>query len=682
LLNNPLLHKFETPFNTVPFNEIKLEHFLPAVKIGITKGLENLNNIQINSDKPTFKNTILTLESCSEDLDTALSVYFNLYSSEADDEFQKLAEEISPIISDFSNDIYLNEKLFSRVKVVFENINSLDKEDARLTEKQYKSFVRSGALLSDIDKEKMRDVDRKLSVLSPRFSKNVLNATNAFELWIEDGKELDGLPESTLIAAKESAEAKGRDDAWLFTLQMPSFAPFIKYAKNRRLREKMFMASRTKCTSGEFNNCENILEITQLKFEKAQLLGFDTYADFILADRMAENISTVNKFMDNLFDPSITAAKMDIKHIADYAKELDGIDSLKPWDTSYYSEKLKEDKFGFDDEALRPFFSVDSVLKGAFEIAGKLYNLNFEKLENIQVFHPDVSVFEVTENNEHIGLLYIDLFPRATKKSGAWMNELRSQGLTRGKVERPQVTLTCNLTKPTANTPSLLTLREVETIFHEFGHCLHGLLSDCTYQSIGGTSVKWDFVELPSQIMENWVTEKEALDLFAKHYKTGKEISEEIIDKVRSSRQFLSGLNSIRQLQFGYLDMSYHAVDPREILDPVAHEKEVLNKTQLLELIDGTSISCSFSHIFAGGYSAGYYSYKWAEVLDADAFEKFKEDGIFNKETAKSFRENILSKGNLENPKELYMKFRGAEPSTDALLKREGLIQYANSIDE
>ena len=437
MANNPLLNTFNTPFNTVPFNEIKLEHFLPAVKAGIEKGLQNLKKIQDNIEEPNFENTILLLESNSEDLGKVLTVYFNLYNSEADEEFQKLAEEISPICSDFDNDIYLNEKIFLKVKSVFENIDKLNLEDVRLTEKYYKSFVRSGALLSDKDKEKMRKIDRELSVLSPRFSKNVLNATNAFELWIEDGKELDGLPESALIAAKEEAKAKGKSDSWLFTLQMPSYFPFMKYAKNRSLREKMYMASSTKCTSGEFDNCENIMKITQLKFEKAQLLGYETYADFVLENRMAENISTVNKFMEDLYEPSIVAAKNDVQLLTNYAKEIDGIDSLKPWDTSYYSEKLKEEKFGFDDETLRPYFSVDSVLNGAFEIAGKLYDIKFDKLDNIQVFHEDVMVYEVSENNNHIGLLYIDLYPRETKRSGAWMNPLLENGLFKGKVSIP-----------------------------------------------------------------------------------------------------------------------------------------------------------------------------------------------------------------------------------------------------
>ena len=682
MTDNPLLNSFDTPFNTVPFNEIKLEHYIPAIKKAIEIGLQNIDKIENNLEKPTFKNTILALECCSEDLSTALRVYFNLYNSEANEEFQKLAEQISPMCANFDNDLFLNAKLFSKVKAIYDIVDQLPKEDARLTEKFYKSFVRNGALLSDTDKKKMRHIDEKLSVLSPRFSKNVLNATNAFELWIEDGKELDGLPELVLVAAKEEAKAKGNENAWLFTLQMPSYFPFMKYAKNRELREKMYIASQTKCTSGEFNNCDIIIEIIQLKFEKAQLLGYDTYADFILEDRMAENVSTVNKFMEDLYEPSMTAAKIDIKLIADYAEEIDGVSTLKPWDLSYYSEKLQEEKFGFDDETLRPYFSSESVISGAFNVANKLYGLSFEKLDSIQVFHPDVEVYEVSEDKKYIGLLYIDLYPRSTKKSGAWMNELRSQGYTRGKVERPHVTMTCNLTKPSKDKPSLLTLSEVETIFHEFGHCLHGLLSDCKYQSIGGTSVKWDFVELPSQIMENWVIEKKALDLFAKHYKTGENISEEIIDKVRSSRQFLSGLMSIRQLQFGYLDMAYHSVNPNIINNPLSYEKEILKKTQLMESVEGTSISCSFSHIFAGGYSAGYYSYKWAEVLDADAFEKFKEDGIFNKDTAKSFRLNILSKGNLDNPKELYKNFRGAEPSTKPLLKREGLLQFINALDE
>jgi len=681
MANNPLINKFDTPFNSVPFNKIKLEHFIPAIENGMKLGRNNLKNIRECSESPTFKNTIIPLECCSEELDVALRVYFSLYGSEATEEFQKLAETISPMASEFDNDIYLDNDIFEKVKTVFENIAQLNKEDARLTEKYYKSFVRNGALLNAEQKEKMREIDKKLSVLSPRFSKNVLNATNDFELWITNGKELDGLPESSLISAKETAESKGKEKGWVFTLQMPSYFPFMKYAKNRSLREKMFMASTSKCTSGEFNNCENIKKITRLKFEKAQLLGYNTYADYILEDRMAENVSTVTKFMVDLFEPSMISAKEDVKMLTEFANKLDGINVLKPWDTAYYSEKLKEEQFGFDDESLRPYFSANSVLDGVFKIAGKLYNLQFEKNDNIQVFHPDVQVFEVKENESHIGLLYIDLFPRETKKSGAWMNELRSQGLFFGEVERPHVTLTCNLSKPTANAPALLTMREVETVFHEFGHCLHGLLSDCTYQSIGGTSVKWDFVELPSQIMENWVTEKEALDIFASHYKTGEKISNDMIAKVKSSSKFLAGMFSIRQLQLGYLDMGYHSTDPNNIPEPFVFEKEVLKKTQLLEPVEGSSISCSFSHIFAGGYSAGYYSYKWAEVLEADAFEKFKEDGIFNQETAKSFRENILSKGNLESPKVLYKKFRGSEPSTHALLKRTGLLQFAGDTE-
>ena len=679
MIDNPLLNQFKTPFNSVPFNDINLEHFMPAIREGVKIATENILKIEQNNVKPDFKNTVLALECCSDKLDTALSVYFNLYSSEANEDFQKLAEEISPIAANFNNDIYLNENLFKKVEIVFNNKHELSSQDARLTEKYYKSFVRKGALLSKNDKVKMRKIDEKLSVLSPRFSKNVLNAINEFKLWVKDEKDLEGLPKSILVSSKEDAKNNGEPKFWLFTLQMPSYFPFMKYAKNRDLRKKMYLASQTKCTEGKFDNRGIILEITKLKYEKAKLLGYKTYADFILEDRMAGNVQTVNQFMDDLYEPSMTAAKNDMKLIKDYAESIDNIDQLQPWDVSYYAEKIQQEKFGFDDESLKPYFSAESVLNGAFLVAQRLYNLSFQKLKNIQVFHPDVEVYEVLEEQKHIGLLYIDLFPRSTKKSGAWMNELRSQGYSKGKIERPHVTMTCNLTKPTKDIPSLLTLREVETIFHEFGHCLHGLLSDCKYKSIGGTSVKWDFVELPSQIMENWVTEKKVLDLFAHHYKTGEKISVEIIKKIKESRQFLSGIMSIRQLQFGYLDMKYHTTNPDKIPDPLSFEKEVLKKTQLLKFIDGTSISCSFSHIFAGGYSAGYYSYKWAEVLDADAYEKFEEEGVFDTATAKLFRDNILSKGDSENPSVLYNRFRGSDPSIKALLKRDGLLKYVKS---
>mgnify|MGYP001200156735 FL=1 len=672
---NPLLKDSDHKFKTVNFNDIKLEHFMPAVNEGIKQARENIDNIKSNADSPTFQNTIVALETSEETLSRAVTVYFHLFGSESTPEFQALANEISPILASFSNDINLDQELFQKVKYVHDNeYDNLEHEEQRLLEITYKSFVRNGAELDDIKKGELRKVDEELSVLSPKFSNNTLGATNEFELWLSED-DLEGLPEMYLESAKMAAKAKNRPDEWLVTLQMPSMYPFMQFSKRRDLREKLSMAMGTKCTGGKFDNRELIKRIVNLNHKRAQILGYSDYAEFILEKRMAKDKDVVMKFLDDLYDSSYSIAVSEVEDLKAYAKKIDGLDDFRTWDVAYYTEKLKKELFDLDEDSLRPYFKSENVVNGVFKIAEKLYGLTFERLNDVQVYHEDVKVYEVKDSDgSHIGVLYEDLYPRAGKRSGAWMNELQSQGLIGGEIRRPHVTFTCNLTKSTETKPSLLTYSEVETIFHEFGHCLHGLLSDCKYTSVGGTSVYWDFVELPSQIMENWVGEKEALSLFAHHYETGEVIPEDLIDKINKSKNFMQGSMYLRQLSFGYLDMAFYGQD-NQVEDVLAHEEKALDKTRLLPKVEGVSIACSFGHIFAGGYSAGYYSYKWAEVLEADAFAKFKEDGIFNKETASSFRENVLSKGNLHDPMDLYKKFRGREPKIEALLERDGLLK-------
>ena len=672
---NPLLKESNHRFKTINYNEIKLEHFMPAIKESVQLAMTNIASIKSNSNTPDFKNTIVALETSEETLDRVVTVYFHLFGSESTPEFQALANEISPILANFSNDINLDQELFQKVEHVYENeYDNLNHEDKRLLEITYKSFVRNGAKLSADKKSELRKVDEDLSVLSPKFSNNTLGATNEYELWLSKD-DLDGLPEMYLESAKMAAKAKNRPDEWLVTLQMPSLFPFMKFSTRRDLRKELSMAMGTKCTSGKFDNRGLIKKIVSLNHKRAQILGYDNYADFVLEKRMAKDRDAVMDFLDDLYSNSYDTAVSEVEDLKAFAKKVDGVDDFRTWDVSYYTEKLKKELFDLDEDALRPYFKSENVVNGVFQIAEKLYGLTFEQLDDVQVYHEDVKVYEVKDaDGSHIGVLYEDLYPREGKRGGAWMNELQSQGLIGGEIRRPHVSFTCNLTKSTETKPSLLTYSEVETIFHEFGHCLHGLLSNCKYTSVGGTSVYWDFVELPSQIMENWVGEKEALSLFAHHYETGEVIPEELIEKINKSKNFMQGSMYLRQLSFGYLDMAFYGED-NQVDDVLAHEDKALEKTRLLPKTEGVSIACSFGHIFAGGYSAGYYSYKWAEVLEADAFAKFKEDGIFNKSTAASFRENVLSKGNLEDPMELYKKFRGREPEVEALLERDGLLK-------
>ena len=676
-MTNPFIERKVGLFDSVPFEDIKIEHFIPAVKKGIEEGHANLKRIK-SEKSPNFKNIIFALENVSDLLDNVSNVYFNLHSAEAKPELADLAPEISALVSNFSSDIFLDEDLFKQVKIVYESKDSLNAEQKKLLENTYKAFVRNGALLSKENKEVLRKIDEELSQLSPKFSDNVLKATNEFQYKITDESKLDGIPDQIRKAAKEAAEEKGLKDTWLFTLDAPSFVPYMKYAKDRAGREMMWRAYGSRCVNDKFSNQEVIKRTLELKKERAKVLGFESYADYVLEERMAQKPKKVFDFLQDLLKASKPAAQKDFEELQDFAKQKDKLSDLKPWDVSYYSEQLQKEKYDFDEQILRAYFPLEKVIQGVFDVASKLYQLKFTPNNKVSVYHPDVKVYEVNDSktNEYIGLFYCDFFPRPTKKSGAWMTDYKKQGLSPNeKMEQPHVSIVCNFTKPSKDEPSLLTFDEVATLFHEFGHALHSLLSKCTYKSLAGTNVYWDFVELPSQFMENFLLEKEVLDLFAVHYKTGEKIPQDLIDKLKKTSKFQAGYFSLRQLNFALLDMYWYTYDQDiKSLDVSKFETEATRETRLFDPTPGVNFSCSFSHIFAGGYSAGYYSYKWAEVLDADAFEFFKEKGLFNPDVSRAFRENILSKGGTEHPMDLYKKFRGREPDPKALLRRDGLI--------
>ncbi len=675
--NNPLLipstHKHGAP----DFNAIKLEHFIPALKAAIQEAEATLEKVKQNPEPPTFENTALPMETCTEKLDTISKTYFNLMGAESDNQFKELAQEISPRLSAFSNKVMMDTVLFERIKQLNETLDSFDytNEQKRWISEKYTDFTLNGALLSDKDKEEVRKIDEELSKLSPKFSQNTLNATNDFTYFTEDETVIAGIPELAKNQAAETARKKGKKSGWLFTLQVPSLFPVLQYAENRELREILFRASGGIAFNGKFDNQKLVKKIVKLRFKKARLLGFTDHAEYTLQKRMAGNTVTVMNFIERLYEVYYTASKNELEERRKLARK-DGIEEIQAWDLMYYFEKLKILKFNFDQEELRPYFEVNNVLKGIFKVAELLYGIQFKEIFDVPVYHTDVRVFEVTEDDEKfIALIYIDLHPRETKSGGAWMTSWRSQGLFQDKVERPLISIVANLTPPGKDKPALLTFDEVNTIFHEFGHALHGMLSDVTYRSMASPEVYWDFVELPSQVMENWLSEKETLQLFAKHYKSGELIPDDLIEKINKSRSFHAGLAGLRQVSFGLLDMAWHTGDPTKIENVNDFEDSVLEKTRLLPKVDGTNISCKLGHIFSGGYSAGYYSYKWAETLDADAFELFKEKGIFNKEVAESFRRNILEKGNTQPPMDIYIKFRGKEPDPDALLRRDELIQ-------
>ena len=672
-----LTHYFDTKHNTAPFSQIKIEDYLPDFQEAIALAKAEIDTIVNNPKAPTFENTIEAMDFSGDVLDRLSSIFFNLNSAETNDEMQKIAQEVSPLLSEFGNDIRLNTDLFARVKTVYEQKDSLNlsTEQATLLDKKYKSFSRNGANLSEDKKNQLREIDKELSKLSLQFGENVLAETNAFEMHLTDEKDLAGLPEGTVEAARSLAKAQEKE-GWIFTLDHPSYLPFMTYADNRELRKKMAIAFGARSfQNNEFNNEEIVLKIVKLRQQRAHLLGYKTHAHFVLEERMAESPEKVMAFENDLLAKAKPAALKEFEQLTAFAKELDGIEQLEKWDGAYYSEKLKQQLFNLDDEKLKPYFQLEKVLKGAFTIAGKLFGLTFTEVFDIDKYHEEVMTYEVTdENNNLISIFYADFFPRKGKRNGAWMTSFKSQYVKDGQNERPHISNVCNFTKPTETKPSLLTFNEVTTLFHEFGHGLHGMLANTTYPSLSGTSVYWDFVELPSQVMENWCYEPEALALFATHYQTGEVIPQEYVEKIKESASFQEGLATLRQLSFGLLDMAWHGQDPSNITDLKAFETEQFKNTQLYPEVAENAMSTAFSHIFQGGYSSGYYSYKWAEVLDADAFEYFKENGIFNKEIATKFKENVLSKGGTEHPMTLYKRFRGQEPKPDALLKRAGLI--------
>ena len=670
---NPLL----TPFDTAPFSQIKNAHFKPAFMQAMADARAEIDAITKNKAIPNFENTIEALEFAGQQLDRVSSVFFNLNSAETNDEIQQIAQEISPLLSEFSNDITLNTALFERVKSVYEQRDNepLSVEQKTLLEKKYKSFSRNGANLPEDKKKRLREIDAELSKLKLKFGENVLAETNAYEKHITNESDLDGLPEGEKEAAAQLAQSKNKE-GWLITLDYPSYIPFMKYAKNRALRKELAIAFGSKGFHGDaLDNQNNILKIAQLRHDRAQLLGYKTHAHFVLEERMAETPEKVTQFLKDLLEKAKPAAECEFRELASFAQELDGIDRLEKWDGSYYSEKLKQKLFNLDDEQLKPYFKLENVIAGVFKVAEKLFGLQFEEVFDVEKYHEEVKTYRVYDTDRNfISLFYADFHPRSGKRGGAWMTSFKSQYILNGVNVRPHISNVCNFTKPTPSKPSLLTFNEVTTLFHEFGHGLHGMLANTMYPSLSGTSVYWDFVELPSQIMENWCYEKEALELFATHYQTGEVIPMELIMKIKESATFQEGMATLRQISFGLLDMAWHSADSSGINNVKAHETTAFQGTDLYPDTPETCMSTSFSHIFQGGYSSGYYSYKWAEVLDADAFAYFKEKGIFNKEVATKFKEHVLSKGGTEKPMTLYKRFRGAEPKVEALLERAGLL--------
>ena len=672
-----LTSTFQTKHNTAPFSQIKIEDYQPAFEENIAKARAEIDAIINNPESPTFENTIEALDFAGQALDRLSSIFFNLNSAETCDEMQKIAQEVSPLLTAFGNDITLNEDLFKRVKAVYEQKDQLNltPEQATLLDKKYKSFTRNGALLSEDKKEVLREIDKTLAKLKLTFGENVLAETNSYKLHISNEADLQGLPDGAKEMARSLAKADDLD-GWLFTLDFPSYLPFVTYVDNRELRKEMAIAAGKKAfQENDYDNQENVKNIVKLRHERAQLLGYESHAHFVLEERMAQTPEKVQSFLNDLLAKAKPAAQKEFAELTAFAKELDGLEKLEKWDGAYYSEKLKQKLFSLDDEILKPYFQLENVLNGAFTVAEKLFGITFKEVFDIDKYHADVQTFEVVDfEGQLVAVFYADFFPRKGKRNGAWMTSFKPQYIKNGVNERPHVSIVCNFTPPTETKPSLLTFNEVTTLFHEFGHALHGMLANTTYPSLSGTSVYWDFVELPSQIMENWCYEPEALALFAKHYETGEIIPQQYVDKIKESASFLEGMATLRQLSFGLLDMAFHSTNPTDITDIKAFEKAAFEGISLYPDVAENCMSVSFSHIFQGGYSSGYYSYKWAEVLDADAFAYFQEKGIFNTEVATKFKDNILSKGGTEHPMTLYKRFRGQEPKPEALLKRAGLI--------
>lgn len=680
-MSNPLLDAFNTPFELPPFSQIATEHYEEGIEKALEEARQEIKSIIDDTDAPTFQSVIETLELSGQKLQRNSSILFNLNSAETSEAIQQLAQQISPKLSAFNSEVKQNEVLFAKVKQVYENRDSLNLngEQQKLLKETYLDFVRRGVELEGEKKERFKEISIELSKLSLSFSENELAETNSYELVIQDEQELSGLPDDVKDRAKELANKKGKNDAWVFNLQAPSYIPFMEYADNRNLREKMYRAFMCKCLKGNENdNQDTVLKIIRLKAELASLLGYPTFAHYVLEQRMAESPEQVMKFLNELLEKCLLKAKEEVEEIKDFIKSGGEDFELQRWDWAYYSEKLRKEKYELDDELVKPYFKLENVIEGVFETAERLYEITFRANKDLPVYHKDVMAYEVLNKTGKVVAVFLaDFFPRDGKRGGAWMTSYRDQANRSGARIIPQVSIVCNFTPSSANHPSLLKFNEVTTLFHEFGHALHGMLADTTYQSLSGTSVSWDFVELPSQIMENWCYEKECLDLFAKHYQTGELIPSDLVARIKKASTYHEAYATVRQISFGLLDMAWHSLSPDEanaISDVKQFEEDAFVNTELFPKVENTNMSVQFSHIFAGGYAAGYYSYKWAEVLDADAFSVFQKNGVFDKKTATSFKENILSKGGTAHPMELYKKFKGGEPSPEALLKRAGLI--------
>lgn len=677
---NPFFIPYNTPHNTIPFNQIKLEDYEEAFMEGINRDNEITAKIINDPEEPTFENTIIRVDREKGDeyyelLERVSTVFFNMLSANTNDEMDELAQKMSPILTQHANDIMLNEDLFKRVKYVYEHHRELTPEEQMLLEKQYDGFVRSGALLDKEGKEKLRQLTEEASLLSLQFSQNLLKENKAFKLHITDEKQLDGLPETARQAAAMTAKEDGVE-GWVFSLDGPSYSPFMTYSSQRNLREKMFMARNTVCThDNNENNVQICQRLVNLRREVAQLLGYDCFADYVLKHRMASDVEHVYQLFNNLLEAYTPTAIEEVKEVEEIAKEDLGDQEMMPWDFGYYSHKLQMKKYNLDSEMLRPYFQLDKVIDGVFGLANRLYGITFKENKDIAVYHPDVKAYEVFDKDgSYLAVFYADFHPRKSKQGGAWMTEYQGQWIDeKGVNNRPHVSVVMNLTKPTEEKPALLTLGEVETFLHEFGHSLHGMFANTRFESLSGTNVWWDFVELPSQFMENFAIEKEFLRTFAFHYQTGEPLPDELIERIIHSRNFMAAYSCLRQISFGLLDMAYYTQKEEFKEDIIPFEKKAWERAQIRKQLPNTCMTVQFSHIMSGGYAAGYYSYKWAEVLDADAFSVFKKEGIFNQETASRFRENILSKGGTEHPMTLYKRFRGQEPTIDALLERNGI---------
>ena len=677
-MENPLLKESSAPFGAPEFDKIKNEHYLPAFEAGIAEAKAEIDAIVANQEEPTFENTIEAMEVAGQTLNNVAGIFYNLMEADTNDEMQQIAEQISPMLNEYSMYVSLNPDLFQKVKAVYEKKDELGlaPDQMKLLEDNYKGFVRGGANLSDADKELYSKWSEELSLITLQFSKNVLAATNAYVLNITDSTKLGGLPEFVKTMAAETAAEKGLE-GWAFTLDAPSYSPFLKYSTERDLRKQIWTAYNTRAIGGEYDNTEIVKKIVDLRIKIANILGYETYADYALEERMAKNKLTVNEFVKNLLEPSMEFAKKDVADVYAFAKKNGFEDSqLQSWDFSYWSEKYQQAEYSLSAEELKPYFQLESCIDAVFGLATRLYGISFTELDNVPVYHPDVKVYEVNDaDGRHLALFYADFFPRASKRGGAWMTEFRGQSIRDGVEYRPFISTVMNFTKPTADAPALITHDELVTFLHEFGHALHGIFAEGRYGSLTGTNVPRDFVELPSQIMENWAFEPDYLNSFAKHYQTGEPIPAELIEKVVAAKNYLAGYAQVRQLHFGYLDMAWHSLTELPAECTVEFEQKVLAPYAIMPAVEGSAFSTSFSHIFSGGYSAGYYSYKWAEVLEADAFSLFKEKGIFNTEVSNSFRKNILSMGGTEDAAVIYRNFRGHDPEPQALMEKLGLTK-------